>query len=126
IWTICILVLTSLFLVGYFIWVGFYHISLFTVGLGGMVGMLLLRIILEAISIHKFKNIAFGKPYKEYTQLIIKFYHWRKKIHYVLTPVIYICYSVGFAMILPILKANISQGFFTYIIISGIIVFLGM
>ncbi len=91
-----------------------------------MVGMLLLRIILEAISIHKFKNIAFGKPYKEYTQSIIKFYHWRKKIHYVLTPVIYICYSVGFAMILPILKTNISQGFFTYIIISGIIVFLGM
>lgn len=125
-WTIAILLMTFILLIIYFIWANFYVLSLFTIGLGVMMGMLLLRIVLEIVSIRRFEKLRLDLSLQVYTQLVTKFYNWRKKLHYIVTPVIYIGYFCGFMMILPILKVNLSSGFFNYILFSGLIVFIGL
>lgn len=125
-WTIAVLLVTLFIIVAYFIWINFYGLNFFTIGLGLMMGMLLIRIVLEFISIRKFKKIAIGTSFEDYSQLVVKYYHWRKKIHYVFTPVIYFSYFIGFALILPILKDNLSKDFYNYVLISGIVIFIGL
>lgn len=125
-WTIAILLLTFLILAAYFIWINLYDINLFTVGLGLMMGMLLLRIALEVVSIGRFQKLQLDVSLKDYSQSVNKFYAWRKRIHYVFTPIIYLSYFCGFVLMLPVLKVNLSSGFYTYILISGLAVFIGL
>ena len=81
--------------------------------------MLVLRIILEINSAHKFRKIKPDLSLIIYSKKIKEFYEWRKKIHLILTPIIYISYFAGFTMLLPTFKTNLSYGFFIYCLISG-------
>lgn len=123
-WTRAILGLTSLILISYYIWVGAYKHTLFSIGLCIMITMLLFRIILEWISTEKLKNLKSDVSLIEYSKLAQQFYQWRKKIHYIFTPLVYLIYIAGFTILLPIFKANFSNGFYLYIVISGYAFFL--
>lgn len=124
IWTIRIIVFTFLILLSYFVWVGAHKLNKFSFGLGIMMLMLLARIALEVISISKFRNIKPDNTLLSYAVQLKKFYNWRKKIHFILTPIIYILYISGFTILLPPFKANLSSGFYLYIVISGFTFFI--
>ena len=118
-WTIRILSITTSILIAYFVWVGVYEMNAFTLGLGIMIGMLLFRIILEWVSANKFRSIRLDSAFIEYGNNMAQFYNWRKKIHFVLTPIIYFAYIGGFILLLPIFKENLSKGINLYILVSG-------
>ncbi len=118
-WTKAILSLTSLILIAYYIWVGAYKQTMFSFGLCIMITMLLIRIALEWISAKKLENLKTDVNLIEYSKLAHEFYEWRKKIHYIFTPIIYLTYIIGFTLLLPVFKDNFSRGFYLYILISG-------
>ncbi|TDO96588.1 hypothetical protein [Flavobacterium sp. 245] len=118
-WTKVILSLTSLILISYYIWVGAYRQTLFSFGLCIMITMLLVRIAIEWISTKKLESLKTDVNLIEYSKLAHQFYEWRKKIHYIFTPIIYLTYIVGFTLLLPVFKDNFSSGFYLYILISG-------
>ncbi|MFD2918767.1 hypothetical protein ACFS6H_03530 [Terrimonas rubra] len=123
-WTIVIISITAMVLIAYFIWITAYdHRMLFT-GLGIMIVMLLLRILAEYRSIRKLNTLSAEISLTEYAGRLKRFYQWRKRIHLVLTPVVYGLYMVGFILLLPAFKTAFSAGFFWYIIISGIAFFI--
>lgn len=88
-------------------------------GLGLMIVIIILRIIFEIHSIYKFKKVDFTSNFKNYNDQLISFYKFRRLIHFILTPIIYILYILGFISLLPLFKANLSNGFYSYIEFSG-------
>ncbi len=123
--TIVILSVVVTVLVAYFGWVGLTRWTLFTTGLSLMIGMLVWRIILELISAKRFSRIKPDNSFSEYSEKITAFYTWRRKVHVVLTPLIYLSYIVGFVMLLPAFKANLGAGMFWFSVISGSAFFIG-
>jgi hypothetical protein len=117
--TLCIIGLTTLILIAYFFWIGINSPSLFTVGLGLMIGSLLVRIALEWKSMKRFNVIKTDIPLLEYSRLATQFYDSRKTIHYIATPIIYMVYIVGFSLLIPTFHKHFSTGFFIYLLISG-------
>lgn len=124
--TTVVLATTLAIIIGYFIWVGFYGLNLFSLGIATMASMLFIRIALELSSMKKLTNIKPYQDFSRYSSALIHFYQWRKKIHYIITPIIYISYFIGFLMLLPTFKQYLSSGFYTYVIVSGIVVFFGL
>lgn len=118
-WTIGILSVLTFILIAYFFWITGFKATPFSLGLGTMICVIVIRIILEIISINKFKNINFNNDFKNYTLKLKRFYTLRKTIHYVLTPIIYLTYILGFIILLPQFKHNFSDGMYLYILISG-------
>jgi hypothetical protein len=118
-WTRIILSVTSVILIFYYIWIDAYKNTVFSLGLGIMITMLIFRIVLEWISIEKLKSLKTDVSLIEYTKLAYQFYQWRKKIHYILTPAIYLAYIAGFTLLLPVFKENFSEAFYLYIVVSG-------
>lgn len=120
-WTRVILSITSSLLFSYYIWSGAYRHTQFIIGLFIMITMLLIRVGLEWISAKKLADLKTDLCLIEFSKLARKFYIWRKKIHYVLTPIIYLAYTAGFTLLLPIFKNIFSRGFYLYILLSGYI-----
>ena len=117
--TIIILSLTVGILVWYFIWVSAHKVGM-TLGLSLMIGSLMIRVFLEWISTEKLKKIKLNQTVEDFVKQINIFYTWRKQVHIIFTPIIYISYVIGFAVLLPIFKKYLSSGFYWYILISGI------
>lgn len=117
--TIAIISLTSFILLFYFIWTKSYQFNTLTIGLVIMIVMLMIRIILEINSAKKLRSIKPNLSLMNYSIAVKRFYEWRKKIHYIFTPIIYVVYFIGFTMLLPSFKANFSNWFFIYCLISG-------
>jgi hypothetical protein len=117
--TIVILSATIAVLVYYYLWLFNVAISNRIIGLQLMIFVLFARVILEIISIIQFYKIDFTADFKNYTKQLMSFYKLRKAIHFILTPIIYISYIVGFASMLPLFKENFSTGFYIYILVSG-------
>lgn len=117
--TTVILSITVGVLIAYFLWISFYGWSLFTIGISLMIGMLVWRIALELISIKRFSGIKPDGAFITYSERITTYHIWRKKVHLILTPIIYLSYIAGFIFLLPAFKANLSTGMFWYCSISG-------
>ena len=117
--TLIIIGFTTLILLCYFIWLGIYSVSIFTIGLGLMISSMILRIILELISIKKFNTINIETSLLEYSKNATSFYTWRKGIHFIATPIIYIIYTIGFSLLIPTFQEQFSTPFFIYLLISG-------
>ena len=118
-WTRVILSFTSIILISYYIWAGAYRHTQFSIGLCIMIVMLVSRVALEWISVKKLANLNTDLTLIEYSKLAYQFYTWRKKIHYILTPIIYLTYTAGFTVLLPVFKSIFSRGFYLYILLSG-------
>ena len=117
--TIAILSTTATVLLFYYWWIFNATISGRILGLQLMILMLIGRVILEIMSIIQFYKIDFTTDYTTYIQQLKSFYKLRKVIHFIITPIIYIVYIVGFTSMLPLFKENFSVGFYNYILISG-------
>lgn len=117
--TIVILSAKIAVLVYYYLWLFNVTISNRIIGLQLMIFVLVARVILEIISIIQFYKIDFTADFKNYTKQLMSFYKLRKAIHFILTPIIYISYIVGFTSMLPLFKENFLTGFYIYILVSG-------
>jgi hypothetical protein len=119
-WTIGILTML-IFTLGYFyFWIFNDKIANQIKGLTLMIIVIIVRIILEIISIFKFSKIDFAGSFKNYTEQLTAFYKFRKITHFIITPLIYLSYFSGFISLLPLFKENLSEGFYLYVVISGI------
>lgn len=117
--TLVIIGITILILIAYFLWIESHSFSLFKLGLELMIASMMIRIMIEGISIRKFNLIKTELPLIEYSKKATHFYDWRKKIHFVVTPIIYLVYTLGFSMMIPTLRVEFSTLFFIYLLVSG-------
>lgn len=117
--TITIISVLIVALVVYFVWMNAYQINGLTIGLAIMIVVMIARVILEWISATRFRSIKPDNSLAEFSTKMQWYYSWRKKIHTVFIPIIYILYVIGFTLLLPAFKANLSHGMYLYCLISG-------
>lgn len=117
---------TALILIGFFFYVSAYQNSRAFLGLGIMIGSLLLRIGIEFLSTTKKTHIPADHDMKSYILKLIRFYKQRKIIHFLVTPLLFLSYIFGFWLLLPVFKAELSAGFYTYILVSSTIIFMAL
>ena len=96
-----VLVLTILVLVMFFFYISAYNVLTVALALSLMLGVLIVRVVLEILSIKTLKQLSPS-----------------------FTPIIILLYGIGFIILLPYFKAALTSGFYTYVIVSGIIVFI--
>ncbi len=116
-----ILVATLLVLIGFFFYVMAYRDQVVLWGLLTMMTALLVRIAIEIRSVRVLRRLNNGLDAKQFKVRMTRYYEQRKIIHVILTPLILIAYCWGFVRLLPAFKANLSSGFYTYILVSSIV-----
>lgn len=99
---------------------------LFMAGIGLMITSLLVRILIEWNSSETLKKINVDEITSSYLQQLTRFYQSRKRIHGWVTVAVFSAYVVGFLLLLPLFKQIMSQGFFIYILVSGLITFTAL
>ena len=116
-----IMSITVAVLIGYTIYTLPNSWNDFSSGLILMISSLLFRIILEVVTIHRKESKLISMDTKSYRSYLKKFYRWRLLINYLVTPICVVLYIYGFYLLLPYFKNEFSEGFYGYILISGII-----
>lgn len=119
-----ILAITGIVLIVFFFYISAYKFQSVMLGLLLMIGALVIRIGIEFFSIRRLKSFNVSAAANNFKQQLTKYYKNRVKVHFLLTPLIIIQYCVGFVMLLPSFKSNLSGGFYTYIVISSIVLLL--
>lgn len=117
--TIAILSILIIGLIAYFIKMGAHNMNELTIGLAIMISVIVARVILEFISMKKFRGIKATSSLIEFSNKMQQYYRWRRIIHTVCIPIIYISYTIGYSLLLPSFKANLSYGMYLYVVISG-------
>ncbi|WP_204344439.1 hypothetical protein [Psychroserpens algicola] len=121
-----VLWITVVILIGFFFYVEAFNNRTVTLALLLMISSLLVRIFIEYFSIKKLKGIDITKNSTAFRTNIITYYKSRIRTHYITTPIIIILYSLGFILLLPTFKKELSEGFYTYIICSAVIILIVM
>lgn len=119
-----ILSITVLVLLGFFFYISAYKVPVVTLGLLLMISPLAVRIGLEIFSIKSIEHIDVSANTSTYKAKIVAYYKNRVKVHFIATPIIIALYITGFILLLPSFKANLSPGFYTYILVSSILVLI--
>ncbi len=91
-----------------------------------MIGLLLTRIALEWYSYVSLKKVSFALTVKEQITRTEQFYARRKQINFILTPLIFVAYWAAFYYLAPLFEANLSHGMYTYVMVSGVVLFVGL
>ncbi|WP_299117228.1 hypothetical protein [uncultured Winogradskyella sp.] len=119
--SITIMSLTVVILIFYTISFASNQWNNFTLGLVLMISSLVFRILLEFISMYRKKSQLVLMSQKVYHAYLKKHYKIRLMINYYITPICIAVYLYGFYLLLPYFKDYFSEGFYTYIVISGIL-----
>lgn len=119
-----VLMVTVIILICFFIYISGFKNAQLSLGMSLMVGSLLFRVVIEFFSQTKLNSLAPTLQVKVFNEKIMAYYKSRLVIHYWLTPFSFTGYVIGFIIMLPIFKLNVSTGLYNYIIISSILVFL--
>ena len=93
----------------------------FSLGLLLMIIPLVFRIALEFASIYKKQSKLIEMDSKGYHNYLKRFYSLRKVVNYVITPICFGIYVYGLSLLFPYFKREFSQGFYIYLVVSGII-----
>lgn len=116
-----VLSITVVVLIAFLFYVSAFKFQTTMTGLLIMIGVLIIRIVLEFFSIKKLRNMSPIANASKYKQEITKYYDSRRIIHFMITPIIVTAYCIGFYILLPDFKASLSTGFYWYIIGSAIV-----
>lgn len=119
-----VLTTTVLILIVFFFYISGYKNNQILFGLSLMVGGLIARIVIELLSIKHLRKLNASENNRVFKQGLIKYYSQRRIVHLILTPIIVVLYCIGFMILLPLFKANLTSGFYTYIVVSSIAVLL--
>ena len=117
--TITVLVVTVLIVAIFTMYFANNQWNNFTFGLTLMISSLVFRIILEFISLYRKESQLISLDNKSFRAYLKKHYRLRLRINYFITPICFAIYVIGFIMLLPYFKEELSKGFYTYILISG-------
>ncbi|MGJ8683898.1 MAG: hypothetical protein ACSHWW_04705 [Nonlabens sp.] len=93
----------------------------FSLGLVLMIASLSFRVIVEIYSRLKKTEKLTSMDTKSYSLYLEKYYQWRMKINYILTPICFTLYCYGLYILYPFFKREFSNGFYIYLIVSGIV-----
>lgn len=115
---------TIIILIGFFFYIAGYSNQQVVLGITFMIGSLLIRILLEVLSIRNLNKMNMVSQQTDFRNDLLAYYKNRKLVHFLWTPIIITCYVIGFIILLPLFKANLSAGFYTYIIISSIVLLI--
>ena len=80
-----------------------------------MIGSLLVRIIVEAVSLSKAMKLAFTENVQQLIHNMNAYYKLRVRIHGNLTYIIIALYMIGFYMLMPEFNLYLSEGMMWYI-----------
>lgn len=116
-----VLALTGLVLITFFFYISAYKSQPVMIGLLMMISALAVRIGLELSSLRSLKSMDVSTTAEKFKQQMIDYYKGRTKVHFIGTPIIILSYCIGFVLLLPAFKENLSLGFYNYIIISSIV-----
>ncbi|SHE55622.1 hypothetical protein [Pedobacter caeni] len=119
-----ILMVTVVALLCFFLYTSAFKNTQSTWGMLLMISSLFFRVVIEFFSGAKFKSLAPTLQFKEFSKKMMAFYKSRLLIHFLITPVLFILYVIGFMIMLPIFKLHLSAGFYHYVIISSILIFM--
>ncbi|MDH7444347.1 hypothetical protein [Aquimarina sp. 2201CG14-23] len=98
---ILVLSLVLIGIIAFFYFIAPVKELLSRIGVGAMIGGLILRVIIESLSVVKSKKINMVDDALQTTNDTIAFYNFRKTIHGPVTIAIIVLYTVGFYMITP-------------------------
>jgi hypothetical protein len=115
---------TVLVLLYFFFYISAYRVPAVAIALSVMIGVLVLRILLEFFSMMWLKRLEFTSKYSLFNIKLKKYHFFRRIIQFIATPLLFFIYIGGFIALLPFFKENLSAGFYQYIWISGIVIFL--
>jgi hypothetical protein len=115
---------TIIILIGFFFYIAGYSNQQVVLGITFMIGSLLIRILLEVLSIRNLNKMNMVSQQTDFRNDLLAYYKNRKLVHFLWTPIIITCYVIGFIILLPLFKATLSAGFYTYIIISSIVLLI--
>jgi hypothetical protein len=110
---------TVVLLIMYAIWQFPEEINRFIVGLFIMIASLLIRIAIEYYSKLRKVSGMIHMDARQYIKYLKSYYNWRKRIHYIITPLCFSGYLLGLWQLFPYFKAAFSDGFYKYLVISG-------
>ncbi|GGI57666.1 hypothetical protein [Winogradskyella haliclonae] len=119
--SITVMSVTVVILIAYTIAFATNQWNNFILGLLLMISSLVFRILLEFISMYRKKSQIILMSQKLYHAYLKKHYKIRLMVNYYITPICIAVYLYGFYLLLPYFKDYFSEGFYTYIVISGII-----
>ena len=119
-YTVIILSITAVILIAFAIWVFNPEVLVFNIGMALMIISLLVRIILEISSIKENNSLKLNASLHHYFEKIQKYHQNRLKIHQVWTPVLLSTYWLGFILLIPSFKTNLSNIMFQYVCWSSI------
>lgn len=119
-----ILGITMAVLLGFALYVSAYKATTAMIALSLMIGILVVRIAVEMISITNLSKLNPAEDAEKYKSNLINYYAKRKKVHFILTPLLILIYCVGFVMLMPYFKSSLSEGFYTYIQVSSVIILI--
>lgn len=101
------------------------HPLLFTCN-SAMIVLLLIRTGLEWYSHERLKKVSFASSVNEQVSMTEQFYSWRKRINFIASPLIFLTYWGVFYYLTPLFKIHLSSGMFSYVMFSGVVLFLGL
>ena len=115
---------TAIILVVFFFYISGYRSQQVILGISLMIGSLLIRILFEVLSMRKLRKMNAVAHSTDFRNGLIEYYKSRKFVHFGWTPLVILSYVAGFLILLPLFKANLSSGFYTYIVVSSIVVLI--
>lgn len=118
-WTIGVLSLVVFILIVYFGTYAGFQFTTFSIGLLLMISSLLVRIILEWISTLQFQQLDRLVDFSTFLRQSTTFYLKRRVLHFVITPLLYATYIIGFVLLLTVFKQEFSNGIYWYFFFSG-------
>ncbi|MGB5982715.1 MAG: hypothetical protein WBG46_11285 [Nonlabens sp.] len=119
-YTIAVLAVTVLILVIFFTYVYNPAEPIFNLGMGLMIGSVASRVLIEAWSVNRLKQQSPDLAVIEYQKELKGYLKNRLKIHQIATPAILVTYWIGFVLLIPTFKENLSSFMFQYVCWSSI------
>ena len=118
--TITVLSITLIILIIYAIKFAMGNWNNFALGLMLMISSLAFRLLLEFITIYRKESQLIVLDNQSFQKYLKKYYKIRLKVNYIITPICFGIYILGFTKLLPYFKQEFAEGFYIYIVISGI------
>jgi hypothetical protein len=116
-----ILLSTAAVLIVFFFYIGAMNKKDVALALGAMIAVLVIRVMVELFSRIHLNNLSTVVSIKGFKGKLENYYKGRIWVHAVMTPVLLAIYSYAFWTLLPDFKASLSQGFYTYIVWSSLV-----
>lgn len=98
----------------------------FSFGLTLMIASLSFRIIIEFSFLFRKEGQLITLDHGAYRSYLARYYRSRLWINFLLSPLCFGIYVFGFSKLLPYFKQAFSPGFYTYLVVSGVISLLAL